>query len=80
MLSADQRVEATILGKAMRLGAMLWLDGNQPPGKRKWSKKKGELQITLSERARPLFGEVAEARLNALASSLNAKAVVRFKN
>lgn len=80
MLTADQRNEATILGKAMRLGAMLWLDGNQPPGKLKWSKKKGELQITLSERARPLFGEVAEARLNALASSLNAKAVVKFKN
>lgn len=80
MLSADQIREAEILGKAMRLGAMLWLNEKEPPGKLKWSKKKGQLQLILSKGARDLYGEVAEARLNALATSIGADATVRFKN
>ena len=79
MLTAKERAEAEVLGKAMRLGAMLWLSGDQPPGKLKWSKKKAELTLYLSANARPLFGEVAEARLAALANAIGADPRVKFK-
>ncbi|SEW23957.1 exopolyphosphatase / guanosine-5'-triphosphate,3'-diphosphate pyrophosphatase [Cognatiyoonia koreensis] len=80
MLSLDQRREAEILGKAMRLGAMLWLNAEEPPGSLKWSKKKGELRLTLSAHARPLYGEVAEARFAALAAAIGAEPIVIFKS
>ncbi len=79
MLNEEQIREAEILGKAMRLGAMLWLTKDEEPGSLKWSPKSQELQLTLTEHARPLFGEVAEARFAALAAVLNAQPVVRFK-
>ncbi|WP_296427485.1 Ppx/GppA family phosphatase [Yoonia sp.] len=79
MLTTDQIKEAEILGKAMRLGAMLWLTPDEEPGSLKWSAKSRELVLTLTEHARPLFGEVAEARLGALANALEATATVRFK-
>ncbi len=78
MLTAEQMIEAEILGKAMRLGAMLWLDADRAPGKLKWKAKKRELTLTLTPEARPLFGEVAEARFAALTTALNATSKVRF--
>ena len=79
MLRPDQAQEADILGKAMRLGAMLWLGGDEPPGSLKWKPKSRELTLTLSAAARPLFGEVAEARFAALANALSAEAKVKFR-
>lgn len=79
MLSAKQRREAEVLGKAMRLGAMLWINADERPGTLKWSKKKDVLTLTLNAHARPLFGEVAEVRLNTLASAIGATPVVKFK-
>lgn len=79
MLNADQIREAEILGKAMRLGAMLWLTADEEPGSLKWSPKSKELRLTLTHNARPLFGEVAEARFAALANVLGGQPVVRFK-
>lgn len=79
MLNADQIKEAEILGRAMRLGAMLWLTADEQPGALKWSQKGKELTLTLTEHARPLFGEVAEARFAALAHVLGANPVVKFK-
>uniref|UniRef100_UPI0040471B25 Ppx/GppA family phosphatase n=1 Tax=Yoonia sp. TaxID=2212373 RepID=UPI0040471B25 len=79
MLDAPQIKEAEVLGKAMRLGAMLWLDADRAPGQLKWKAKKRELTLVLTHDARPLFGEVAEARLAALTSALNATSTVKFQ-
>ncbi|RYH01823.1 Ppx/GppA family phosphatase [Salipiger sp. IMCC34102] len=79
LLDAAQMREADILGRAMRFGAMLWLDGDRQPGSFTWSPKNKELKLTLDEDARPLFGEVAEARLNALAQAMDASVSVKFK-
>ena len=46
-------------------------------GELRWFPKKRELELHLSPDAMPLFGEVAEARLNSLASSLNAQVKVK---
>ncbi|MEL6683177.1 MAG: Ppx/GppA family phosphatase, partial [Pseudomonadota bacterium] len=73
MLNEEQIREAEILGKAMRLGAMLWLNAEQAPGTLRWSPKSKELQLTLIEKARPLFGEVAEARLASLGNVLGGR-------
>ncbi|MDX8347626.1 Ppx/GppA family phosphatase [Cognatiyoonia sp. IB215446] len=79
LLNPDQVREAEILGKAMRLGAMLWVSADEVPGELKWSPKSQELRLTLTENARPLFGEVAEARFAALANVLESKPLVRFR-
>ncbi|SEN30806.1 exopolyphosphatase / guanosine-5'-triphosphate,3'-diphosphate pyrophosphatase [Loktanella fryxellensis] len=79
MLTPEQMKEADILGRAMRFGAMLWLDGDTPPGEIKWNARTRHLVLTLVDGARPLYGEVAEARLASLAQALNATFEVRFK-
>ena len=78
MLDDKQIKEAEILGKAMRLGAMLWLTAEEDPGTLKWQPKSKELTLRLTDHARPLFGEVAEARFAALASAMDATGTVRF--
>ncbi|WP_373635636.1 Ppx/GppA family phosphatase [Yoonia sp. SS1-5] len=79
MLDDGQIKEAEILGRAMRLGAMLWLTADEEPGSLKWRRKSGELTLTLTKHALPLFGEVAQSRFLALAAALNAKGHVKFK-
>jgi exopolyphosphatase/guanosine-5'-triphosphate,3'-diphosphate pyrophosphatase len=80
LLDEREQRDAEVLGKAMRLGAMLWLkDANDPPGTLKLSAKKNELELVLHPQAGPLFGEVAEARLKSLAGSLGASASARVK-
>ena len=76
MVDAQTRAEAEILGKAMRFGAMLWMDKVAELGEIRWYPKKKELHLRLSAEMMPLFGEVAEARFNSLASSLEAQAIV----
>ncbi|MCF2905478.1 Ppx/GppA family phosphatase [Octadecabacter sp. CECT 8868] len=73
------QLSAEILGKAMRLGAMLWISADEQPGKLKYSAKAGTLELVLKDAASPLFGEVAQARFDALAEALNVKGEVRFK-
>ena len=79
LLDPREQQSAEILGKAMRLGAMLWIKADEQPGTLKYSAKAGTLELTLKEAASPLFGEVALSRLESLASSLGATAVVRTK-
>jgi exopolyphosphatase/guanosine-5'-triphosphate,3'-diphosphate pyrophosphatase len=79
MLDDTQIKEAQILGRAMRLGAMLWLSADEPPGTLKWNSRRRELTLVLTEHARPLFGEVAENRLNGLANALDAEVAIKFK-
>ncbi len=75
-LTEEETREAEVLGRAMRLGAMLWLGAHDAPGSFKWKPQKKQLQLVLEARARPLFGEVALARLNNLASAMGATASV----
>ncbi len=78
MLTDAEVAEAEILGRAMRLGAMLWVDAGEAPGTLKWKKKSSELILKLNAEAEPLFGEVAESRFNALAAALAATGQVSF--
>ncbi len=71
--------QAEILGKAMRFGAMLWMDKDANLGEFRWFPKKKQLELHLSPYAMPLFGEVAEARLNSLADSLQAEVKVKTR-
>ncbi len=69
--------QAEVLGKAMRFGAMLWLDKNAAPGELRWYPKKQILELRLTKDAAPLYGEVAAARFLSLATTLEAEAVVK---
>ncbi|WP_108837073.1 Ppx/GppA family phosphatase [Tateyamaria sp. Alg231-49] len=70
-------IDAEVLGKAMRFGAMMWTDKDANLGEFRWYPKKKKLELRLSKDAMPLFGEVAEARLNSLAASLRADVTVK---
>ena len=69
--------QAEILGKAMRFGAMLYMKPDSDPATFRWFPNKRRLELHLSKDAVPLFGEVAEARLNSLASSMQADLEVK---
>ena len=71
-------LDAEILGKALRFGAMLWMDKDAGRAALRWFPKKKLLELRLSKAAVPLFGEVAEARLKSLASSLQAEVEVKI--
>lgn len=77
LLTERQRHEAEVLGKAMRLGAMLWLKPDEQPASLRWRPVKKLLELHLTPAARQLFGEVAEARFGALAASLDAEVRVK---
>ncbi|WP_299698964.1 Ppx/GppA family phosphatase [uncultured Tateyamaria sp.] len=77
LIDEKMQRDAEILGKAMRFGAMLWMEKDAERGEFRWFPKKRELELRLSPDAMPLFGEVAEARLNSLASSLSANVTVK---
>ena len=78
MLTPQEIADAEILGRAMRLGAMLWTGIEEPPGTLKWKKSTNELQLTLRAETAPLFGEVAESRFGALATALGATGQITF--
>ncbi|MWB77859.1 exopolyphosphatase [Pseudooceanicola sp. 216_PA32_1] len=73
LIPPEEQLQAEILGKAMRFGAMLWLERDAPLGEMRWFPKKKKLELRLTEAAWPLFGEVAAARFQSLASSLQAE-------
>ncbi|MFD2739037.1 Ppx/GppA family phosphatase [Sulfitobacter aestuarii] len=76
MVDENTRLEAEILGKAMRFGAMLWMNKEEDRGELRWFPKKKVLELRLTADMMPLFGEVAQSRLNSLASSLGAEVTV----
>jgi exopolyphosphatase/guanosine-5'-triphosphate,3'-diphosphate pyrophosphatase len=78
LLSDADAKEAEVLGRAMRLGAMLWLGAHDAPGAFLWSAAKKTLTLSLEHRARPLFGEVAQSRLKALGQAMGAEAKAVF--
>lgn len=79
LLNDDGQKDAEVLGKAMRLGAMLWANPDDETAKLNWSPMKKILSLALTEETSPLFGEVAELRLYALAQALNATVHVNTK-
>jgi exopolyphosphatase/guanosine-5'-triphosphate,3'-diphosphate pyrophosphatase len=79
LLPEGGRKEAEVLGKAMRLGAMLWANPDDETATLSWNSKKKSLCLTLTAEASPLLGEVAEARLDSLATALNATTHVDIK-
>ena len=78
LLREAEQKEAKVLGRAMRLGAMLWMQADERPGRLVWQPRKKILELRLSEHARALFGEVAEARFKALVAALGADGKVRI--
>ena len=72
LLSDTQIEQAEILGKAMRIGAMLWVKDNKKRAALSWNETTRELVLELSQKNADLFGEVCAARLGSLASTLNA--------
>ncbi|SDE45113.1 Ppx/GppA family phosphatase [Limimaricola pyoseonensis] len=76
----EDKREAEVLGKAMRLGAMLWLGTETMPGSLAWNAVDRVLKIELDPRARNLFGEVAEQRFNSLVSALDATGEVAVRD
>ena len=78
LLNLEDQKQAEILGKAMRFGAMLWMQAGTDLGKLTYKAKSAELHLELPDRARALYGEVAEARLQSLASALEAELFVSF--
>ena len=73
------QLEAEVLGKAMRFGAMLWMEKGADRATFKWFPKKQLLELRLTPDALPLYGEVAEVRLQSLANSLNAELSVKIR-
>ncbi|ARO13991.1 exopolyphosphatase / guanosine-5'-triphosphate,3'-diphosphate pyrophosphatase [Ketogulonicigenium robustum] len=84
LLPEAEQKQAGILGRAMRLGAMLWLGAHDAPGKLIWRPEhdgeKSEVLLMLERRAAPLFGEVAQARLKNLANAMGARHAVAFSD
>ncbi|WP_436397581.1 Ppx/GppA family phosphatase [Roseobacter sp. S98] len=79
LIDEKTRLDAEILGKAMRFGAMLWMTQDAERGTLKWYPKKRLLELRLTRDMVPLFGEVAEARLMSLAASLQASVEIKRK-
>lgn len=80
LLDPGQIRIAEILGRAMRLGAMLWLGAHDAPGALVWKPGKRTLDLVLESRARPLWGEVAQSRFNGLAHAMGATGKVTIKD
>ncbi|SFA85319.1 exopolyphosphatase / guanosine-5'-triphosphate,3'-diphosphate pyrophosphatase [Poseidonocella pacifica] len=72
LLPEDRQQKAEILGKAMRLGSMFWMQAEARGAELRWFPKKRELELRLTPDAAPLFGEVVEARLKSLSTALSA--------
>ncbi len=68
---------AEILGKAMRFGAMFSVQRHELMGEFSFHPKKKVLKLKLHPETRDLYGEVAAARLSALASAMDAEIDLR---
>ncbi|MDA8635948.1 Ppx/GppA family phosphatase [Rhodobacteraceae bacterium] len=79
LLSQEQIRMAEILGKAMRLGAMMWVNKEETNAKLFWTPDAKALQLVLEGDAVSLYGEVAEARLKSLARAMNASFAFQAK-
>ncbi|MGB7271034.1 MAG: Ppx/GppA family phosphatase [Albidovulum sp.] len=76
LLTPQEIQEAEVLGKAMRFGAMLSARSPEKTGTLEYDATAGTLRLTLILGSEPLFGEVARARFQSLATALGAEAEV----
>jgi exopolyphosphatase/guanosine-5'-triphosphate,3'-diphosphate pyrophosphatase len=77
LLSEKATLEAEVLGKALRFGAMLWMSDASADGTAlEWRPRKKLLRLKLTKASVPLYGEVAVARFASLAASLEAETEV----
>lgn len=79
-LTSEARRMAEVLGRALRLGAMLWLGDHDAPGAFIWRPAQNALELVLEERAQPLWGEVADARFRALGKAMGAEARLTLRD
>jgi exopolyphosphatase/guanosine-5'-triphosphate,3'-diphosphate pyrophosphatase len=73
LLSSQKIKDAEILGKAMRLGANLWVTSADSEAYLKYAKKKSKLSLKIGELDKKRLGEVSLIRLDSLAKSLKAE-------
>ncbi len=77
LLAQKDAVDAEVVGKAMRFGAMLTVDALDKMANMRYFPKKKQLELRLDETGRGLFGEVAEARFMSLAAALGAEVEIK---
>ena len=80
LLDDDQLMEAEILGKAMRFGAMLSVQTPDLMGHLSWDLRTRQLCMHPARGAEALFGEVVAARFQSLANALGAEAQIVLPN
>lgn len=73
LIDEAQVKQAELLGRAMRFGAMFTLGTIHDMGQLDWDADARRLTLHLTEETAPLYGEVAEGRLQALAKVLEAE-------
>ncbi len=72
LLKDEEILQAEVLGKAMRFGAMFSIDHPDEAGSLTWQPRKRVLTLALTPRGEGLLGEVAQSRLQSLAAALQA--------
>ncbi|GHF44403.1 Ppx/GppA family phosphatase [Seohaeicola zhoushanensis] len=77
LLDAKGQHMAEVLGKAMRFGAMLWMQNTSATGHLEWNSRRRRLILSMPERAMPLYGEVAQSRMASLAQTMGATVTIR---
>ena len=73
LLDEDGVKMAEVLGKAMRLGAMLWVAKSINKARLFWEPNESKLTLTLSSSSSTILGEVVAERLQSLSDTLSAK-------
>ena len=79
LLEPEEIRLAEIVGKAMRLGAMLLVVSPEGLTKLKFKPKKNFLVLNLPERLRSITGEVVNTRFKALANAMDCEAEYHFE-
>ena len=80
LLGQEDRSRAEVLGKAMRFGAMLWMEPDRKVARLDWNRKSRILTLILPSDARHLYSEAPESRFLALAQVLGAEAMTRLSD
>ena len=76
LLRAEEAIQAEILGKAMRFGAMLTASVTESIGMLRFRSKRHVLTLVLPRSFKGMFGEVVETRFASLAKSMDCEARV----
>ncbi|TRD16675.1 Ppx/GppA family phosphatase [Palleronia caenipelagi] len=77
ILSEREIHDAEVMGRAMRFGAMFSGEAPLAHGRMQWFPKRKHLELRLADDAQDLFGEVAQARFEALAGTLGATTEIK---